>query len=113
MRVRNKVIVSARMLATTPAMYFEALDGRRNKPAWERDIWLIEAESDPLKREIDNAVRQIEAICRSILDTKPIWSPWDGWALAEAPCSALARAHPLKRLCRSSNAIRARLAALQ
>ena len=70
-RLRAKIIVSAQMLATTPSPYFESADGIKNRHAWEKDIWLTEPATDEIKRQMDDAVRSIERICRPILIKNP------------------------------------------
>lgn len=69
-RARNKVLISTRMLLTMPDRDLRQ-DQIESLRRWEADIWSIGDANDVIKRDVDAAVAQLEALCRPALAEPP------------------------------------------
>ncbi len=73
MKVRWKIVVSARMLIDTVG--HERVDPKLHE-RWEADIWAGAGDPDPLAESVDSAVREIEILCRPNLMGGRYGSGW-------------------------------------
>jgi hypothetical protein len=69
LRLRNRVLLAVRMLVTTDLARAPP-DLVQQIRRWERDIWLVGDERDEITREIEQAVEQIETVCRPVLEER-------------------------------------------
>jgi hypothetical protein len=69
-KARNRVLISARMLVSARDRNMRTEDIALRQ-RWENDIWTVGGDGDEIKRDVDQAVEQVEALCRPALTEKP------------------------------------------
>jgi hypothetical protein len=67
-QVRNRVLLSTRMLVMTPDREDRTQEMIEQRWKWEQDIWGVGDKDDVIAPELNRAITQIEGTCRPVLE---------------------------------------------